>query len=166
MPLHSSENLHQGDTMQTQRPEVFNKKVFLKYLQNSQENTYAGVSFLIKLQVSLWIRNSTGVFWCGFLEILKNTFFAEHLQKTASDHEPGANTCDYSHCYEKIRAMKLITLVDMLEWQISEWWSNVRKSFDIYHSAWSLWHMNSKKRRWSFVIFFSVFSYCTQNGMI
>ena len=53
MPLHSSENLHQGDTMQTQRPEVFNKKVFLKYLQNSLENTYAGVSFLIKLQVSL-----------------------------------------------------------------------------------------------------------------
>ena len=43
------------------------KKVFLKMLQNSQENTCARVSFLIKLQASgvfLWI-----------LQHLKNTFF-------------------------------------------------------------------------------------------
>ena len=36
-----------------QPSEVFCKiKVFLKILQNSQENTYARVSFLIKLQAS------------------------------------------------------------------------------------------------------------------
>ena len=41
------------------------KKVFLEILQNSQENTCARVSFLIKLQVS----------GCEFCEISKNTFF-------------------------------------------------------------------------------------------
>ena len=34
-------------------PEVFYKKVFLKILQNSQENTCARASFLIDLQVPL-----------------------------------------------------------------------------------------------------------------
>ena len=47
------------------------EKVFLEMLQNSQENTCAGVSFLIKLQTS------------G--EIFKNTFFTEHLVTTGSD---------------------------------------------------------------------------------
>ena len=37
--------------VQKQPQEVFYKKVFLKISQNSQENTCAGVSFLIKLQV-------------------------------------------------------------------------------------------------------------------
>ena len=41
------------------------KKVFLEILQNSQENTCARVSFLIKLQVS----------GCEFCEISKDTFF-------------------------------------------------------------------------------------------
>ena len=41
------------------------KKVFLQISQNSQENTCARVSFLIKLQV----------FSCEFCEISKNTFF-------------------------------------------------------------------------------------------
>ena len=36
--------------IQNQPPEVFCKKVFLEILQNSQENTCARVSFLIKLQ--------------------------------------------------------------------------------------------------------------------
>ena len=31
-------------------PEVFCKKVFLKILQNSQKNAFAGVPFLMKLQ--------------------------------------------------------------------------------------------------------------------
>ena len=44
------------------------KKVFLKISQNSQENTCARASFLIKL-----------VFSCEFCEIFKNTFFTEHL---------------------------------------------------------------------------------------
>ena len=48
--------------------------MFLKISQNSRENTFARVSFLIKLQV----------FYCEFCEIFKNTFFTEHLQKTAS----------------------------------------------------------------------------------
>ena len=38
------------DSLQKEPPEVFCKKGFLKYSQNSQENTCARVSFLIKLQ--------------------------------------------------------------------------------------------------------------------
>ena len=44
------------------RPEVFCKKVFLEISQNSQENTCASVSFLIKLQVYLKRGSGTGVF--------------------------------------------------------------------------------------------------------
>ena len=57
---------------------VLSKKLFLKTSQNSQENTCAGVYFLIKLQVS------------G--EISKNTFFKKHLRTTGfslpSQHLP------------------------------------------------------------------------------
>ena len=48
------------------------KKVFLKNLQNSQENTSARVSFSIK-------------FTCEFRKIFKNIFFTEHFWVTASD---------------------------------------------------------------------------------
>ena len=47
--------------------------MFLEISQNSQENTCASVSFLIKLQA-----------FCEFCEISKNTFFTEHLWTTAS----------------------------------------------------------------------------------
>ena len=53
------------------------KKVFLEILQNSQENTCARVSFLIKLQASSnFIKKETlaKVFSCEFYEISKNTF--------------------------------------------------------------------------------------------
>ena len=56
------------------------KKMFLEILQNSQENTCARVSFLIKLQV--WEKKETikketltQVISCEFWEISKNTFF-------------------------------------------------------------------------------------------
>ena len=55
------------ETLRNNRPDVFCKKVFLEISQNSQKNTCARVSFLIKLQASgllLYLkRNSgTGVF--------------------------------------------------------------------------------------------------------
>ena len=54
------------------------KKVFLEVSQNSQENTCARVSFLIKLQVWAWnfIKKETlaQVFSNEFWEISKNTF--------------------------------------------------------------------------------------------
>ena len=50
-------------------PEVFCKNVFLEISQNSQENTCARDSFLIKLQV----------FSCEFCEISINSFFIEHF---------------------------------------------------------------------------------------
>ena len=53
------------------------KEVFLKILQNSQENTCARASFLIKLQ---FIKKQTlaQVFSCEFCELFKNTFFIEN----------------------------------------------------------------------------------------
>ena len=66
------------------------KKVFLEISKNSQENTCARVSFLIKLQPETcnFIKKETlaQVFSCKFWEISKNTFFAEHLRATASAH--------------------------------------------------------------------------------
>ena len=53
-------------------------KVFLEFLQNSQENTCARVSFLINLQT--W-----GLFFCDFCEILKNIFSNKPPPVAASD---------------------------------------------------------------------------------
>ena len=56
------------------------KKMLLKILQNSQENTWASVSFLIKLQASLCnsiIKKETltqVLFCCEFYKISKNAF--------------------------------------------------------------------------------------------
>ena len=58
---------------------VLLKKVFLEISQNSQENTCARVSFLIKLQTL------AQVFSCEFCEISKNTFFTEHLRAIDSN---------------------------------------------------------------------------------
>ena len=57
------------------------KKVFFKISQNSQENTCVRISFSIKLQACYFIEKETltQVFSCEFCEILKNTFFIEHL---------------------------------------------------------------------------------------
>ena len=58
--------------------------MFLEISQNSQ----ARISFLIKLQAPAcnFIKNETlaQVFSYAFCEISKNTFFTEHLRKTAS----------------------------------------------------------------------------------
>ena len=64
---------------------VLCKKVFLEIWQNSQENTCARVSLLIKLACN-FIKKETlaQVFSCEFCEISKNTFFTEHLRATAS----------------------------------------------------------------------------------
>ena len=53
---------------------ALSKNVFLEISQNSQENSCARVSFLIKLQV----------FSCEFCEISNSTFFIGHLRTAAS----------------------------------------------------------------------------------
>ena len=71
------------------RAEVFCKNVFLEISQNSQENTCARVSFLLKFA---GLRRATlskyetlaQTFSCEFCEISKNNFFTEYLQETAS----------------------------------------------------------------------------------
>ena len=51
------------------------KKVFLKILLNSQENTCARLSFL---------RTPAQVLFCEICKVFKNTFFTEHVWKTVS----------------------------------------------------------------------------------
>ena len=67
---------------------VLCKEVFLKISQNSQENTCARVSFLIKLQASglqLYQKETLAQgFSCESCEISIDTFFTEHLWMTAS----------------------------------------------------------------------------------
>ena len=58
------------------------KNVFLKISQNSQENTCAGVSFLIKLQASCLQRylkrdSSHSCFPVNFVKFLRKPFFME-----------------------------------------------------------------------------------------
>ena len=59
----------------------FVKKVFLKLSQNWQENIFVGVSFLIKLQASGFIKKETEtqVFPMNFVKFFMNTFFKEHV---------------------------------------------------------------------------------------
>ena len=65
------------------------KKVLLKISQNSQENTCARPSFLIKLLawgLQLIKKEALAqVFFYDLREIFKNTFFTKHLRVTASD---------------------------------------------------------------------------------
>ena len=60
------------------------KKVFLEISQNSQENTCARDSFLIKLQTLLKKESLAQVFSCEFWKISKNNFFTEHIRTTAA----------------------------------------------------------------------------------
>ena len=60
------------------RPEVFYKKVFLKIWQNSQENTCARVSLLIK---NIKKETLAQVLSCEFCEFSRTFFFIEHLRR-------------------------------------------------------------------------------------
>ena len=53
--------------------------IFLEISQNSQENTCARASFLIKFQAFIFIKKET---------LTQNTFFTEHLRTTASVRFP------------------------------------------------------------------------------
>ena len=61
----------------------YKKGVFLEISQNSQENTCARVSFLIKLQANKK-ETLAQIFSCDFWEISKYTFFTEHVWATTS----------------------------------------------------------------------------------
>ena len=71
------------------RQEVFYKKRFFKISRNSQENTCARASFLLKLQAVgvNFIKKETPTqrFRSEFCEIVKNTHFVEHLRTAASE---------------------------------------------------------------------------------
>ena len=62
----------------------------LKILQNSQENTWTGVSFSksSSLETCNFIKTETPiqVFFCEFWKSFKNTYFLVHLRTTASEN--------------------------------------------------------------------------------
>ena len=65
------------------------KKVFLKIVQYSRENTCARVSFLLKLRISDFCNlikkeTLTHGFSCEFFKMFKNIYFPDHLLMTAS----------------------------------------------------------------------------------
>ena len=88
----ASEATHQSLVRSSHR-RCFVRKVFLEILENSQENTCARVSFLIKLQASAcnFIKKETlaQLFCCESCKIYKDTFFTEHLRTTASVQSRG-----------------------------------------------------------------------------
>ena len=57
------------------------KKVFLKVLQNSQENSSKGLRFATFIKQRLWFRG----FLVHFAKFLRVPFFIEHLRTTASE---------------------------------------------------------------------------------
>ena len=83
-------------TVKKQPLEVFHKKVFLKILQNSQENSCVGV-LLKQLQTYNIIKKETltQLFSCEFCKMFHNTFFTEHLPMAASNcSNPERNNSD------------------------------------------------------------------------
>ena len=81
--ISSSESKHWNSLAFVQKAFYSVKKVFLEISQNSQENTRARVSFLIKL-----IKKETlaKVFSCELCETSKNTFLHRTLLVAASVH--------------------------------------------------------------------------------
>ena len=63
---------------------VLLEKMFLEISQNSQENTCARVSVLLKETLAQ-------VFSCEFCEISKNKFFTEHFWETQSTSTSKSN---------------------------------------------------------------------------
>ena len=55
------------------------KKAALKISQYSQESACVGVTFSIKLQTTLFKRDSNAGVFCEYNEIFKSTIFEEHL---------------------------------------------------------------------------------------
>ena len=91
--------------------EVFCKKSVLKNLQNSQENTCIGVSFLIKLQTwdfqLYWKRDSgTGIFqW--ILQSFWETFFYRTPPVTACNYWNSVHIWDFKCTYANVASLKL-----------------------------------------------------------
>ena len=77
------------------------KKLFSEILQNSQENTYARVSFLIKVKK----KTLAQVFSCEFCAISKNTFIYRTCQVAAS-----AQIFSHYRVISHIRFIRLIFL--------------------------------------------------------
>ena len=68
------------------RPDVFCKKLLLKILENSQENTCTEVFFYQSYR--------SQVFSCEFWEIFKNTYFVKHWWTDAFENDVYLNSME------------------------------------------------------------------------
>ena len=93
------------------------KRLFLKFSQNSQENTCVRVSFWESCRPQAFIKKETlaQVFSCQFCEIFKNTSVAERLWTTASDY-----VADYS-CYVTTKSLMGIEDEDLSVFIVRNW---------------------------------------------
>ena len=92
------------------------KKVFLKISQNSQENTCARVSFLIKLKMRLWHR----CFPVNLAIFFRKAFFIEHLWWLSVIHLNKIYTTFFS-TEQHVYALPLIVSLRLQTyWKISE----------------------------------------------
>ena len=71
--------------------EVFFKKLFLKFLQNSQENNCVGVSFYAPLTTLLKQRLQHRCFPVNFCKVFKNIHFKQPPTVAASFHHQMQN---------------------------------------------------------------------------
>ena len=99
------------------------KKVFLEISQNSQENTCARASFLIKLQAEVcnFTKKETlaQVFSCEFYEISKSTFSTEHLWTTSYRVHWQVKTCiGQSECHT-FKKNSILLITTFLHWKNS-----------------------------------------------
>ena len=109
---------HQSNTKSSSsRPAVFCKKVVFRISQNSQENTHARDSFLIKLLVlslqlykkSLWHRS----FRVILAKFLRTPFFTEHLRWPLLKEE---TECDNLSIKKKFTAPQINTAIHGLSY--------------------------------------------------
>ena len=93
--------------------------VFLEISESAQENTFARVSFLIKLQALAcdFIKKETlsQMFSFNFCKISKNTFFTEHLRATDSVHSLKLGDTKISFVIKSLE-LQGITLGNKLLW--------------------------------------------------
>ena len=135
------------------------KKVLLEISQNSQENTCARVSFLIKLHKGLacnFIKKETlaQVFSCEFCQISKNTFFIERLcwmlllkslwiyQKVSDILKSGCGSSRPCRFYQKVISKSFVKLTG----KCLPWNPNFSKLEVLVNqnNVWNLFNVNNK----------------------
>ena len=109
------------------------KKVFLEILQNSQENTCARASILIKFQAFIKIETLAQVFSCEFCEISKTTFSYRAPPVAASHHSKKLRTSAMAWNEQVYFALKIISTITLLIYATIYARLNLQNKFHFLH---------------------------------